>query len=83
MRGAPKEPPERLRKSLRRLRLTISLSGIALVFCIAWLIFKGYNTPLCALCGLLSVQLFFNSIILHETKAQLKSAEELEEEEKI
>uniref|UniRef100_UPI0040567880 hypothetical protein n=1 Tax=Alistipes sp. TaxID=1872444 RepID=UPI0040567880 len=72
-----------LQKSLRRLRLTITLSVVALTLCIAWLILKGYNTLLCTLCGLLGVQLLFNGIILRETTAQLQSTQELEEEEKI
>lgn len=74
---------EKLRKSLRRINLIIPIDAIGLILCIGSLIVEGYNTLLCALTGLLGIQLLFFIILRRDTREQLQRAEDFEEQHSI
>lgn len=69
--------PEKLRKNLRRVHLLIPIEALALALCIATLCIEGHNTLLCALSGLLFVQLLYLIPYQQELKKRLKLAEKL------
>lgn len=62
---------EKLQKNLRRTNLLIPIETLALALCIASLCIEGYQGLICALTGILFVQILYLVVIRREIKRQL------------
>lgn len=70
--------PQKLKRNLRRTSLLIPIESIALALCIASLCIEGCDNLLCALSGILIVQILYLVVNRREIKQQLTRIEERE-----